>query len=140
MILMSKEIEVMIQGQYPLAETLTIPEGKNEKFPLVVMVHGRGPINRDSNSKGMPMNIFKELSDLVVAEGFASIRYDKRGVGATKGDYYEAGVYDLIEDVLAVLEFAKKHPNIDSENVILLGHSEGSILAPFVNEKVPVDG
>src|SRR3954447_23902598 len=114
--MMSKEIEVVIQGQFPLAATVTIPEGSSEKFPLVVMVHGSGPIDRDSNAKGMPMNIFKELSDLVVAEGFASIRYDKRGVGASKGDYYEAGVYDLIEDALAVLEFAKKHPNIDSEN------------------------
>lgn len=137
---MSQEIEVMVQGQYPLAATLTIPEGKNEKFPLVVMVHGSGPTDRDSNAKGMPMNIFKELSDVVVAEGFVSIRYDKRGIGGSKGDFYEAGVYDLIDDAQAVLEFAKHHPNIDSENVILLGHSEGSILAPFVNEKVPVDG
>jgi pimeloyl-ACP methyl ester carboxylesterase len=123
-----------------LAATLTIPEGTNEKYPLIVMVHGSGPIDRDSNAKGMPMNIFKELSDLVVAEGFASIRYDKRGVGASKGDYYETGVHDLINDAQAVVEFAKKHPNIDPENVILLGHSEGSIITPFVYEKVPVEG
>jgi uncharacterized protein len=50
------------------------------------------------------------------------------------------GVYDLIDDAQAVVEFAKNHPNIDSENVILLGHSEGGIIALFVNEKVPVDG
>jgi uncharacterized protein len=138
--MMSKEFEVTIQGQFPLAATLTIPEGSNEKYPLVVMVHGSGPTDRDSNAKGMPMNIFKELSEVVATEGFASIRFDKRGVGASKGNYYETGVQDLIDDTQAVLEFAKKHPNIDRENVILLGHSEGSILVPFVNEKVPVDG
>jgi uncharacterized protein len=137
---MGKKLEVMIEGEFPLAATLTIPEGPNEKYPLVVMVHGSGPIDRDANAKGMPMNIFKELSDVVVAEGFASIRYDKRGIGASKGNYYEMGVHDLINDAQAVVEFAKKHPNIDSENVILLGHSEGSIISPFVNEKVPVDG
>jgi uncharacterized protein len=137
---MSKEFEVTIPGQFPLAATLTIPEGSNEKYPLVVMVHGSGPTDRDSNAKGMPMNIFKELSEVVATEGFASIRYDKRGVGASKGDFYEAGVQDLIDDAQAVLEFAKNHPNIDEENVILLGHSEGSLLTPFVNEKVPVDG
>ncbi|MEH7177568.1 alpha/beta hydrolase family protein [Neobacillus vireti] len=135
---MSKELEVTIQGQYPLAAALTLPNGRDEKFPLVVMVHGSGPIDRDSNAKGMPMNIFKELTELVVAERFASIRYDKRGVGASKGDYYEMGVYDLIDDARAVLEFAKNHPNIDSENVILLGHSEGCIIAPYVYEQVPV--
>lgn len=137
---MSSEIDVMIEGQFTLAATLTIPAGESKKFPLVVMVHGSGPIDRDANAKGMPMNIFKELSEVVAAEGFASIRYDKRGVGASKGDYYEMGVYDLIDDAQAVLEFAKSHPNIDSENVILLGHSEGCIIAPFVYEKVPVDG
>lgn len=137
---MGNEMEVIIEGQFQLAATLTIPEGSNEKYPLVVMVHGSGPTDRNSNAKGMPMNIFKQLSDVVVAEGFASIRYDKRGVGGSKGDYYEMGVYDLINDAQAVLEFAKDHPNIDSENVILLGHSEGSIIAPFVNEKVTVDG
>jgi uncharacterized protein len=137
---MGKEMDVMVQGQFPLAATLTIPEGTNKKYPLVVMVHGSGPTDRDSNAKGMPLNIFKQLSDVVVAEGFASIRYDKRGVGESKGDYYETGVHDLINDAEAVVEFAKKHPNIDSENVILLGHSEGSIIAPYVNEKVLVDG
>jgi uncharacterized protein len=133
-------MEVIVQGQFPLAATLTLPEGRNEKYPLVVMVHGSGPTDRDSNAKGMPMNIFKQLSEVVVAEGFASIRYDKRGVGASKGEFYETGVHDLINDARAVVEFAKKHPNIDSENVILLGHSEGSIIAPFVNEEVTVDG
>ncbi|MFP7296773.1 alpha/beta hydrolase family protein [Neobacillus niacini] len=137
---MSNEVEVTIPGEFPLAATLIIPEGRNVKYPLIVMVHGSGPTDRDSNAKGMPMNIFKELSEVAAKEGFASIRYDKRGVGASKGDFYETGVQDLIDDAEAALEFAKRHPKIDKENVILLGHSEGSILAPFVNEKVPVDG
>lgn len=138
--ILSKDLEVSIPGEFPLAATLTIPDDRNDKYPLVVMVHGSGPTDRNSNVKGMPMNIFKELSNVVAQEGFASIRYDKRGIGGSKGDFYETGVQDLIDDALAALEFAKKHPNIDSENVILLGHSEGSILAPYVNEKVPVDG
>jgi uncharacterized protein len=137
---MSKEIEVTIQGQYPLAATLTIPDGNSEKYPVVIMVHGSGPTDRDSNAKGMRLNVFKELSDVIAAEGFASVRYDKRGIGASEGDYLEAGVYDLIDDAQAVVEFVKKHPNIDENHVILLGHSEGSIVSPFVNEKVSVDG
>jgi hypothetical protein len=32
---MGKEIEVMIEGEFPLAATLTVPEGSNEKYPLV---------------------------------------------------------------------------------------------------------
>ncbi|MDZ5473365.1 alpha/beta hydrolase [Bacillus sp. 31A1R] len=137
---MKRELEVMIPAAYPLAGTLTLPEGNQEKYPLIVFVHGSGDIDRDSNAKGLAINIFKELSDLAVAEGFATIRYDKRGVGESKGDFLEAGVYDLIDDAQAVLEFAKKQPGIDPDRVILLGHSEGSIIAPFVNERVPVNG
>ncbi len=103
MSVLGKEMEVTIQGQFPLAATLTILEGVIEKYPLIVLVHGSGPIDRDSIAKGMRMNIFKELSDLVVAEGFASIRNDKRGVGASKGDYFEMGVHDLINDAQALL-------------------------------------
>jgi uncharacterized protein len=137
---MSKELEVIVQGQYTLGATLTIPDGSLQKYPLIVMVHGSGPTDRDSNAKGMPINVFKELSEIAAEEGFASIRYDKRGIGTSKGNYLEAGVYDLIDDAQAVLEFAKNHPNIDKENIILLGHSEGCILAPYVYERVPVEG
>ncbi|WP_256989268.1 hypothetical protein [Bacillus sp. EB106-08-02-XG196] len=47
---MSKELELTIPGQFPLAATLTIPEGSIEKYPIVVMVHGSGPTDRDSNA------------------------------------------------------------------------------------------
>ncbi|MEH6995604.1 CocE/NonD family hydrolase [Neobacillus drentensis] len=109
---MSKEFEVTIPGQFPLAATLTIPEGSNEKYPLVLMVHGSGQTDRDSNAKGMPMNIFKELSEVAATEGFASIRFDKRGVGASKGDYYETGVQDLIDDAtgsFGIFQKTSKH-------------------------------
>jgi pimeloyl-ACP methyl ester carboxylesterase len=133
-------MNVKINGSYTLGATVTIPVGDLVKYPAIVMVHGSGPVDRDSNAKGMPMNIFKELSELAAVHGFASIRYDKRGIGESEGDYYEAGVKDLIDDAKAALEFVKEHPQIDAEKVILLGHSEGSIIAPFVNEKVPVSG
>ncbi|MFE8700123.1 alpha/beta hydrolase family protein [Cytobacillus sp. FJAT-54145] len=137
---MSKKLEVTIPAKYPLAATLTLPDSNLEKYPAIIMVHGSGEIDRDSNAKGLPINAFKELSDLVVEQGFATLRYDKRGVGASKGDYYEAGAYDLIDDAEAAVTFAKNHPNIDSEKVILLGHSEGGIIAPIVNDRNPVSG
>jgi uncharacterized protein len=134
------EHEVTIEAKYALGGTLTIPEGSSETYPVIIMVHGSGPIDRDSNAKRMPMNIFKELSALAAGEGFASLRYDKRGVGASGGDFNETGVYDLVDDLQAVVDFAKTHSAIDDKRIILLGHSEGTILTPLMNDRDPVAG
>ncbi|MGR3763180.1 alpha/beta hydrolase [Rossellomorea sp. NS-SX7] len=134
------EKEVTIEAKYALGGTLTLPEGSSSKHPVIIMVHGSGPVDRDSNAKRMPMNIFKELSAVAAEEGFASLRYDKRGVGASGGDYHAAGVYDLVDDLQAVIDFAKQQPEIDRERIILLGHSEGTILTPLMNDRDPVAG
>ncbi|MCA1055694.1 alpha/beta hydrolase [Rossellomorea aquimaris] len=134
------EQNVTIDAKYALGGTLTFLEEQSSKHPVIIMVHGSGPVDRDSNAKRMPMNIFKELSALAVDEGFATLRYDKRGLGASGGDYHATGVYDLVDDVQAVVNFAKEHEEIDNKRIILLGHSEGTILTPLMNDRDPVAG
>ncbi|WP_186578581.1 alpha/beta hydrolase family protein [Aquibacillus kalidii] len=132
--------EVVIQGQYQLSGTLSLPDNQKEKHPLIVMVHGSGDLDRDENTKRLKINAFKEISDVVVKLGFATLRYDKRGVGSSEGDFYQTGLYDLINDGVAAVRFGKNHPSIDEGKVIILGHSEGSIIAPAIFEKEPVQG
>lgn len=135
------EQEVIVQGEYRLAGTLALPQGEaGAKYPLIVLVHGSGNVDRDENAKGMRINAFKELSDMAVSLGFAVLRYDKRGVGQSEGNYLEAGFYDLVEDAAACVEYACQREEIDSSRVILIGHSEGCLVAPLVNKKIPVQG
>ncbi|MCI3918768.1 alpha/beta hydrolase [Paenibacillus sp. TRM 82003] len=135
------EHEITIPGAYPLGATLALPAGSaDERFPVVIMIHGSGPIDRDSNAKGMPIQAFREFSDLAVSLGFAALRYDKRGVGASGGNYDETGFYDLVDDAAAAAAFARAHPRLDPNRVILLGHSEGCFIAPVVNARTPVQG
>ncbi len=135
-----KEQEVTIAGTYNLAGTLTIPQSREEKYPLILFVHGSGEVDRNENAKGMPINAFKELSDLAAEQGFATLRYDKRGIGQSEGDYFAAGFFDLVDDAVYALQFAKQHPEIDDERIILLGHSEGCLVIPAVHQKIPVQG
>jgi pimeloyl-ACP methyl ester carboxylesterase len=86
------------------------------------------------------MNIFKDLSDMFCGLGFATLRYDKRGVGKSEGDYNEAGFFDLVDDAESALKFLKEQEHIDSDRIILLGHSEGCAVAPALNDRVPVQG
>lgn len=134
------EQEVTIAGTYNLAGTLTLPQSSKEKYPLILFVHGSGEVDRNENAKGMPIHAFKELSDLTAEHGFATLRYDKRGIGQSEGDYFAAGFFDLVDDAACALQFAKQHPQVDAERIILLGHSEGCLVIPVVHQKIPVQG
>ncbi|HWO97735.1 MAG TPA: alpha/beta hydrolase [Bacillus sp. (in: firmicutes)] len=134
------EQEVTITGAYKLAGTLSLPEGNEERYPLILFIHGSGEVDRNENAKGMPINAFKELSDLAIEQGFATLRYDKRGIGQSGGDYFAAGFFDLVDDAVCALQFAKQHPQVDAERIILLGHSEGCLVIPVVHKKIPVQG
>lgn len=134
------EQEVIIAGTYNLAGTLAIPQNSEEKHPLILFVHGSGEVDRNENAKGLPINAFKELSDLAAEQGFATLRYDKRGIGQSEGDYFAAGFFDLVDDAVCALQFAQQHPQVDAERIILLGHSEGCLVIPAVHRKVPIQG
>jgi pimeloyl-ACP methyl ester carboxylesterase len=139
-----REFEVTIPARYPLAATLTLPmppiAAANVKLPVVVMVHGSGDLDRDENTKRLRINAFKELSDAIASLGFATLRYDKRGVGKSGGSFLEAGFFDLVDDADAAVTFARSHPALDPARVVLLGHSEGCMVAPAVNVRSPVQG
>jgi hypothetical protein len=134
------EKEVVIHGEYDLGATLTIPEGGDRKHPAVVLVAGTGRGDRDGNQKGFHMNIYRQLSDFLAGLGFITLRYDKRGIGKSKGDPYTTGMNDLVDDVIANVRFLEGLPEVDQEQILLLGHSEGCILSTIANQRHPVSG
>ncbi|WP_100403547.1 alpha/beta hydrolase [Bacillus sp. FJAT-42315] len=135
-----KTVEVIVQGEYLLSATVTIPENEHEKHPAVVIVSGTGSADRDGNMKGFQMNIYKELAQFLSSLGFVTIRYDKRGVAKSKGDAYKTGMLDLVNDVISQVEFLKTLSYVDLDRIVLLGHSEGCILTTIAHSKSPVSG
>lgn len=94
------------------------------------MLHGSGPLDRDANMPGQNINIFNTLATALDQAGISSYRYDKRGSGESGGDYDTAGFSDLIKDACAAVEMLASRPEIDG--IVLLGHSEGTMIAPVV--------
>lgn len=133
---MTKEIE--INSKVKLKGTLSIPDN-NEKLTTIIFINGSGISDRDGNAKGMNLNLYKDLSDYLVSRNFITLRYDKRGVGESEGDANSTGMYDLIEDIKSCIEFSKNQEQ-SNQKVILLGHSEGCILATLLSKEVKVDG
>ncbi len=134
--------EVAIQGEYLLQGTLTMPENREKKCPAVLVVAGSGEVDRDGNVSGFKFKLdtYKELAEFVTGLGFAVLRYDKRGVAKSEGTYLETGMWDLVDDIGACVQFLKGHPRVDPGRVILLGHSEGCLLISAYSARNPVAG
>lgn len=106
-----------------LAGSVAIPTRPAEGRPGLVLVSGSGASDRHNGG------LFDDLRDRLVAAGIAVLAYDKRGVGSSGGQWPTADVEVLAADAAAALALLRDHPNAVSENVGLLGHSEGGWVA-----------
>lgn len=111
-----------------LAGTLTLPEGDGP-FPAALLIAGSGPTDRDESIFGHKP--FWVIADHLTRQGIAVLRTDKRGVGASTGDYEAATSKDFASDVLAGIAYLKSRNDIDSKHIGLIGHSEGGLVAPM---------
>ena len=115
--------------KFTLAGTLTLPK-KEGKFPVVVLITGSGPQNRDEELMGHKP--FLILSDYLTRNGIAVLRYDDRGTFASKGDFKTATTNNFATDVESAVCYLKTRKEIDMKHIGLIGHSEGGIIAPIV--------
>lgn len=112
-----------------LAGTLTLPK-KEGIFPVVVLISGSGPQNR--NEELMGHKPFLVMSDYLTRNGIAVLRFDDRGVGKSTGSFKTATSADFATDVEAAIEYLKTRTEINKKKIGLIGHSEGGVIAPMV--------
>ena len=130
-------IEKIIVGEntkYPLNGLLTLPASTTTPVPAVVFVHGSGASNMDE--KVGKITPFKDLAEGLAKLGIASIRYDKRSFVHWMKLIKEKNVtvkIETIEDAIFATEILKKDPRIDKDNIFIIGHSMGAMLAPRID-------
>ncbi len=106
------------QAAQPVAAALLIP--------------GSGRTDRDSDVKlplGMKLRgaITRAVAEALGTVNVSSLRYDKRGVGASGGDYYPVGMATRLIDAQAALGWlAERNPGLP---LLVVGHSEGTYYA-----------
>ena len=129
-----------VPGDPLLAGTLTLPDAP-APVPAVLLAAGSGPLDRDSNHRRVRFDVTRALAHALADGGLASLRYDKRGVGASPGDWRAAGLYDNVDDLARAREALAARPEVDAGRVLLAGHSEGALLAAALAARgAPVAG
>ncbi|QKK01906.1 MAG: alpha/beta hydrolase [Pseudomonadota bacterium] len=121
-------------GDIELAGTLTVPDGPGP-FPAAVLISGSGPQDRDESFMGHKP--FLVLADHLTRNGVAVLRYDDRGFGASGGDHWAATTADFATDAAAAVEWLAQRPDIRTDAIGLIGHSEGGLVAPITARDNP---
>jgi pimeloyl-ACP methyl ester carboxylesterase len=134
-----REIDVTVTTDdgIPLAGTLTLPEGPGP-HPATLLLYGSGPVDRDSNAGRLRLNLGRPLAAALAGRGIAALRYDRRGVGATPGDWHAAGFHDNRGDAAAALRALTARPDIRADAIGVVGHSEGAVHAMWLGAHTDV--
>jgi pimeloyl-ACP methyl ester carboxylesterase len=121
---------------FNLASTISRPPGidppapkarPTTQLPVVILVGGSGPTERDGVAFGVP--ILGQLAGQLADAGYMVVRYDKRGVGQSGGRPEGVTLADYADDVVSVIQYLKKRRDVDRRRIAVVGHSEGASVA-----------
>lgn len=118
--------------------TLRAPETSG-KVPVVLIISGSGPTDRDGNNPFMVNNSLKFLAEHLSEHNIASLRYDKRGIAASvNGDFAEDNLrFDYyIDDAVLWVEYLNNTGKFSE--VIVAGHSEGALIGLIAAQRSDV--
>ncbi|HGA2317497.1 TPA: alpha/beta hydrolase [Pseudomonas putida] len=123
-------------GQGVLHGSLLLPQQATPP-PVVLIIAGSGPTDRDGNNPASGrIDNLKRLALVLANEHIASVRYDKRGVAASQPatpDERDLSVQRYVDDVVAWSRKLKADPRFGP--LILVGHSEGALIASLAAER-----
>lgn len=133
---MRDHIKIIANTKYPLDGILTMPDTHTGKVPAVVFVHGSGPLDMDETIGATKM--FRDLADGLVQKGIASLRYNKRTNTHGKQVLEEFGgslsvEEEIVQDAIFAANMLKDDQRVDKNQVFILGHSQGGMLAPRID-------
>jgi pimeloyl-ACP methyl ester carboxylesterase len=119
---------------------LTTPEDV-EKPPVALLIAGSGSIDRDGNGPQIKPGTLRKLSEQLVARRIATLRYDKRGAGGWRPEFGRPEDFrfkDYVDDASALVDYLRSSGKFSK--IILVGHSEGGLVAILTARRVQIDG
>ena len=134
--------KVAVPGGELHGELLMPSQVAGGKMPVVLLIAGSGPTDRDGNNPlGVKAAPYRMLAEALQQRGIASYRYDKRYVGESenfKGRMDSLRFEDYVNDAVACIR--KLKADTDFSRVIVVGHSEGALIGAIAAREGPADG
>jgi uncharacterized protein len=118
---------------------VTVPS-EVERPPVALLIAGSGSTDHDGNGPQIKPATLKKLAEQLAARKIATLRYDKRGAGGWKPEFGRPEDFrfkDYVDDAAALVNYLRSSGNFSK--VILVGHSEGGLVAILTARRVPVD-
>ena len=118
---------------------LTVPADV-ERPVVALLIAGSGSTDHDGNGPQIKPATLKKLSEQLVARKIATLRYDKRGAGGWKPGFGRAEDFrfkDYVDDAVALVDHLRAGGKFSK--IVLVGHSEGGLVAILTATRVPVD-
>ncbi len=136
----SKEATIVLETKTGTIKGTIIVADTTKKTPIVIVIAGSGPTDRNGNNPMMVNNSLKMLAEGLAEQGIASLRFDKRGIAKSKNanvDESELRFENYVDDVKAWSELLKKDRRFS--DLIILGHSEGSLIGIMATQNSQID-
>jgi pimeloyl-ACP methyl ester carboxylesterase len=118
---------------------LDVPDGVDHP-PVALLIAGSGTTDHDGNGPQVKPATLKKLSEQLVAHKIATLRYDKRGAGGWKPEFGKPEDFrfkDYVDDATALVNYLRGGGKFSK--IVLVGHSEGGLVAILTARQVPVD-
>ncbi|MFB8829024.1 alpha/beta hydrolase [Azotobacter sp. CWF10] len=119
--------------------SLLLPQSDNP-VPVALLIAGSGPTDRNGNNPAGRNDSLKRLAEALARRGIASVRYDKRGVAASLAaapDERMLSVEGYVADAAAWGQKLGADPRFS--RLVLIGHSEGALIASLAAEQAGAD-
>ncbi|HEY2760895.1 MAG TPA: alpha/beta fold hydrolase [Pirellulales bacterium] len=116
--------------------TLDAPTG-DPPWPVAIIIAGSGPTDRDGNQANLKNDSLKMLGHALAAHGIAVLRYDKRGVGESRGAVSreeDLRFQQYVDDVADWVRLLRHDPRFT--RIAIVGHSDGSLIGMMAAKQV----
>jgi dienelactone hydrolase len=124
-----KQRMTFVSGGVDLCGTLVTPTKISGPYPVVVMVHGDGPMSFDAFGYYQP--IWAEFAQ----RGIATFSWDKPGIGCSTGNWMQQSMEDRTENVKNAIAFLQTlDKTVDRENIGVMGFSQAGWVLPKVSQ------
>ena len=137
---LSQEEEITLKTKTgDIKGSLLVPSN-SEKASVVLIISGSGPTDRNGNNPNMTNNSLMMLANELKNNGIASLRFDKRGIGESSSSGMQESdlrFENYVNDVKGWVDLLKESNKFSK--IIVLGHSEGSLIGMIASQKAEVE-